>query len=301
MSVERIRSKLKQSGMRGLVAAGAHRVANFIDAPPRVDQRLAHQALAHLVLSRYVSLTGKHILEVGGAQACVSVMPFLRDGAASAIVSGLGHIDREVVSDQYDLRVQRANALELSSVFGHERFDIVYGLSIIEHIPSPELFLDELHAVLKPGGLAYLEGNPLWSSAKGHHLWVEMGENPKERRATANYLFDSSWPAPSTNPLPDWSHLLMTPDEMRSFLMKNAIPTGDIDCIIEWVFDSDGINRIGLDGIAHAYTGSRLAVLEANTARVDVPPTTLSELRQRHGGGIDYGIAAVSYVLKKAD
>jgi SAM-dependent methyltransferase len=251
MSIGRVRRKLKQSGVRGLVAAGTRRVANFIDAPapPGADLRLAHQASAHLVLSRYVSLTGKHILEVGGAQACVSVMPFLKDGAASAIVSGLDHISQEVVSDQYDLRIQRANALELSSVFGHERFDIVYGLSIIEHIPSPELFLSELHAVLKPGGLAYLEGNPLWSSAKGHHLWVSTdGPYP----TTANYLFDPTWPAQSTNPLPDWAHLLMTPGEMRSFLAKKTIPAGDIDCIMDWVFDSDGINRIGMERIARA-------------------------------------------------
>jgi hypothetical protein len=51
--------------------------------------------------------------------------------------------------------------------------------------------------------------------------------------------------------------------------------------------------------IAEAYTTSRLIVLEANTARVDVPVDVQVALRKQCGHGIDYGIFGVTYVLAK--
>jgi SAM-dependent methyltransferase len=161
MNSERIKKKLKQSGIRGLFAVALPHIASLIDS---------HQVSAHSVLSRYTSFEGKEVLEVGGAQSCDSVYPFLKDGAASAIVTGLGHISQEQTSKEYNLRVLRADALKISSVFGPCRFDVVYGLSVIEHIPSPKVLLDEVYTVLKPGGFAYFDGNPIWSSARGHHL-----------------------------------------------------------------------------------------------------------------------------------
>lgn len=303
MNSERIKRKLKQSVIRGLSATGLRQVDSLIDSEPKASDfrsnYIVHQASAHSVLSRYASFEGKDVLEVGGAQSCDSIYPFLMDGAASATVTGLSHISQEQTSKNYNLRVLRADALELSSVFGPCSFDIVYGLSIVEHIPSPRVFLDEVYAVLKPGGLAYFEGNPIWSSPKGHHLWVATWGGAYKNKAKANYLF-SEWPgATSTNPLPDWSHLLMTPDRMREYLTEKLIASTDIDCIIDWVFYSDQVNRISMTEIAEAYTNSMLIVLEANTIRVDVPCDIQATLRERCGDGIDYGISGVTYVLAK--
>jgi SAM-dependent methyltransferase len=224
----------------------------------------------------------------------------LKNGAASAIVTGLDHISEEKISGEYNLRVMRADALKLTSVFEPNQFDAIYGLSIIEHIPSPQIFLDQIYTMLKPRGLAYFEGNPIWSSPKGHHLWIATWGGPYQNRTTANYLF-SEWPgAASTNPLPDWSHLLMTPDQMRGHLIEKSIPGNDIDCIIDWVFHSNELNRINMTEIAEAYTNSKLTVLEANSFKVDVPHDISTDLRKRCGDGIDYGIDGVTYVLAKS-
>lgn len=258
-----------------------------------------HQLSAHRALSRYSSFRGKNILEIGGAQSCDSAYPFLMDGAASAIVTGLDHISEEKISSEYNLRVMRADALQLTSLFEPNQFDVVYGLSIVEHIPTPKVFLDQVYSVLKPGGLAYFEGDPIWSSPKGHHLWVATWGGPYKNRTSANYLFSEWAGAASTNPLPDWSHLLMAPDQMKEYLAEKSIPAQDIDCIIDWVFHSNEVNRIDMTEIAEAYTNSGLIVLEANSVRVDVPGTTLADLRRRYGDGIDYGINGVTYVLAK--
>lgn len=261
---------------------------------------LNHQTSAYRVLSRYTSFEGKDILEVGGAQSCESIYPFLKEGAVSAVVTGLNHISEERVSEDYNLRILRADALKLSSVFKPCSFDVIYGLSVVEHIPQPKTFLEEIYTVLKPGGFCYFEGNPIWSSAKGHHLWIATWGGEYQNKTTANYLF-SEWPGqPSTNPLPDWSHLLMTTSEMEEYLAEKKIPSGDIDCIIDWVFRSDEINRINMSEIAEAYTTSGLITLEANISRVEVPNDIHAELRNRYWDDVDYGIQGISYVLSKS-
>lgn len=301
MNFERINKKLKQSGIRGLFAAALRRAASLADEGEKSknNRRLRRNEAAHGTLSRYTSFENKHILEVGGTQACDSAYAFLNDKAASATVTGLDHISQEQTSKEDNLRILRADALKLSSVFEPCQFDVVYGLAIVEHIPSPNVFLDEVYTVLKPGGLAYFTGNPIWSSPTGHHLYVATWGGPYQNRATANYLYRGRPDVVSTNPLPDWSHLLMTPDQMRGYLTEKSIPSADIDCIVDWVFYFDGVNRINMSEIAEAYTSSKLIVLEANTNRVDVPSDIQTALRKRCGDGVDYGITGVTYVLVK--
>ena len=301
--LEHIKKKIKQAGIHCLSTTALRTAPNITDCKPKESSYksdfMLYQESAYRVLSRYTSFKGKNVLEVGGAQSCDSVYPFLADGAASAVVTGLNHISQEIISKEYNLIVLRSDALKLSKVFGPCQFDVIYGLSIVEHIPSPKVFLDEVYTVLKPGGLAYFEGSPIWSSPKGHHLWVATWGGAYQNLATANYLF-SEWPdTVSTNPLPDWSHLLMTPDQMREYLTKKVIPSTDVDCIIDWVFYSDEVNRINMSEIAEAYTGSRLIVLEANTVRFDVPRDILTDLRKQNKDTIDYGISGVTYVLAK--
>jgi SAM-dependent methyltransferase len=297
MRLSRIKKKLKHSGFRGLLASGMRRAASHIES--RSLEYPSYQSSAHRVLSRYTSFEGKHVLEIGGAQSCESAYPFLKDGAASVIVTGLDHISQEQTNRERNLRILRADALSLSSVFEPSSFDVVYGLSIVEHIPSPKVFLDEVYRVLKPGGVAYFEGNPLWSSPKGHHLWVATWGGAYQHKATANYLFNE-WPSEeSTNPLPDWSHLLMTHDQMREYLAAESLPSADIECIIDWVYYSDQVNRLNMSEIAEAYTTSKLIVLEANTLRYDVPRDVELALRKHCGDGIDYGTFGISYVLAR--
>jgi ubiquinone/menaquinone biosynthesis C-methylase UbiE len=189
-----------------------YKVANRIDGYAKVplDTKtsgpLSHQHSAHRVLSRYTSFKGKAVLEIGGAQSCDSAHPFIQDGADQVVVTGLDHITGEQQGLLPGLSIMRADALDLSSIFPPNSFDIVYGLSILEHIPCPSRFIEEVYRVLMAGGICYLEGSPLWSSPKGHHIWLSASYSP----STANYFF-SGWPGiESTNPLSDWSHLLMT-------------------------------------------------------------------------------------------
>ena len=292
--LKKLIGECQQAGCRHTIAGSLRKAADRIggDAP-------GHQLAAHHVLSRYMSFEDKDILEVGGGQSCDSARPFLESGASRVVVTGLDHIETEQADSSKRLNILRADALELSKVFAPCSFDAIYGLSVIEHIPSPKLFMKEVFTALKPGGVAYFEGNPIWSSPKGHHLWVATWGGGYQNKATANYLF-SEWPnVKSANPLPDWSHLLMSQGEMGDYLSGKRIPDEDVDCIIDWVFHCDDINRLTMTEIAEAYTTSRLTVLDANTWRANLPHDTLMALNRAKGDRIDYGIAGVSYVLGK--
>lgn len=297
MILSRIKKKLKKSGFKGLFASSLRRLAGHLDGSSTIYP--SHQTTAHSVLSRYTSFDGKDVLEIGGNQSCESAYPFLADGANSVVVSGLDQISYEQVNKEQNIRILRADALSLSKFFEPCSFDVIYGLSIVEHIISPKVFLNEVYKVLKPGGIAYFEGDPIWSSPKGHHLWVATWGGAYQYKSTANYLFDESPSRKSTNPLPDWSHLLMTQEQMREHLLAESLPNSDIECIIDWVYHSEQVNRLNMTEIADAYTNSELIVLEANTSRFDVPPDIELALRKKCGDGIDYGISSVSYVLAK--
>lgn len=328
MNFIRIKEKLNQSGYLGLSAAAMRMLARRLDAiainrtkelteceeksrtkeqpigkdeVPTLDspEYAFHQESAYRILSRYMSMKDKDVLEVGGAQSGASGKPFLKDGARSVTISGLDHISQEQTTEDPRMRVVKANGLALTQDFEPCSIDVIYGLSLIEHIPKPEVFLQEIFEVLRPGGLVYLEGNPLWSSAVGHHVWVANWGGKYQGKTTANYLFNDVMNVVATNPLPDWSHLLMSRGQMTDYLISKSIPSGDIDCIIDWVYEEDNVNRLDSRRIADAYATSKLTMLEAVINRRNVPGPVLEELRKKHGEGIDYGIDGVVYVLAK--
>jgi SAM-dependent methyltransferase len=282
--------------------SGPHpRVLERIDVLTEAERKISKsvQFASYKVLSGHMTFEGRDVLEIGGAQSCESMYPFLEGGAASGVVSGLGHVTEESKSDRYNLRVIRADGLRLHEVFQPDSFDIVYGVSIVEHVPCPAIFVEQIHSVLRPGGIAFIQGGPLWSSPKGHHLWVSPTMEAYRDKATAHYSFAKKPHLGATNPLPDWSHLLMSPEEMSNYLSRLSIPHSDIECIIDWVFEASTINRLTFEQIAEAYTNSRLTVLEVIADKVEVPDLAQAALRERFGMDQAWGICNVQYVLKK--
>jgi SAM-dependent methyltransferase len=314
--LNRIRSKIKQKSLAGLpgavvrhlIGAKDHHQKQGDQSPginqdrlPKLEtpEYIVFQETPQKTLRRYISLKGKEVLEIGGSQSCISANAFLRDEAKSVTVTGLDHVSEEAISTDQRIKIARVNGLELRKHFAPNSFDVVFGLSIIEHIPNPKRFIEQVHYVLKPGGLAYFEGNPLWSSPKGHHLWVASWGGNYMNKTSANYLFSEFAGTVSSNPVPDWGHLLFSEEGLRNHLRDQSIPETDIDCIIHWIYASDEVNRLSFGLISEAYTNSGLTTLEANAQRDDVPEEVLQQLRQKYGDGNDYGIFGITYVLRK--
>jgi SAM-dependent methyltransferase len=262
---------------------------------------VAFQQMPARVIARYLNLSGCQVLEIGGAQAALSARAFLDAGAARVVVTGLDHIEQAEESKDQRLVILQADALDLLHHLQPASFDVVFGLSIIEHIHNPGLFLQQVQAVLKPGGLALFEGYPLWTSALGHHLWVASWGGSYQGRSSGNYLFAPIAAVTSSNPVPDWGHLLMCEAELEHVLQAQSLPGQDIACILNWIYHNPELNRLDSTSICSAYTTSGLTVLEANIKRQDVPADILTKLRELHGERIDYGLSGLVIVLAKPE
>ncbi|MFC4621199.1 methyltransferase domain-containing protein [Comamonas nitrativorans] len=254
---------------------------------------MSHQLLAYNKLSHYVNFSGKIILEIGGNQKMESVVPFMKSGADKIFVTGLGHISKNNIFHDGRIEILRANGHDIRSIFGDNIFDCIYGLSIVEHITQLSNFLEQVFYVLKPGGLAFFEGSPIWSSKKGHHLWV--------RKKNINYLFDPLFPAdtPVINPIPDWGHLLFGRDELKSIILRQQIPDDDVELIMNWIFNNPEINRYFHRDISVSFSSCPLITLEIGNDCEVVPAEVLNILRAKHGSMNNYGVNRVQYVLAK--
>lgn len=127
-------------------------------------------------------IEGAHILEVGGA-----------DGVLGGLISSVA--SRVIVADTFDTQNQYAgqfpkllkekferngHSLDLSKIefqvadamampYRDGLFDIVLSRAL-QHVADPFVALQEVLRVLKPGGVAYLTFDSIWTSAEGSHF-----------------------------------------------------------------------------------------------------------------------------------
>lgn len=131
------------------------------------------------------------------------------------------------------------NAQDLA--FADESFDLVVSMSTFEHIADVPKALSEIHRVLRPAGAVLLTFEPLWTCAYGHHL----------------HHF-----GPVSRVVPDWAHLLWDRRQMRAYLegkWPDDAPL-NIDQTIEWIYDNEVINRIGIVEMREHFASSSFQV-----------------------------------------
>ena len=109
--------------------------------------------------------------------------------------------------------------------------DVVFGIALLEHLSDPKKIAKEIKRILKPGGVAYLEGCPMWSGPLGHHIYCEFPDK--------SYHFNDA-----TNPFAMWEHLYYDTDkEMEAALIRKGIPETHSKDIAEWIMNSSEVSR----------------------------------------------------------
>lgn len=172
--------------------------------------------------------------------------------------------------------------------FKNASFDAVVSVATLEHVNGLDEFFAEVARVLTPGGVFYTSFGPLWSSARGHHVFARHGA--KEARF---------WKA-GRNPIPDHAHLLMTPEELRRELGEGPCAAELIEPIIDWVYRSDAINRHFFEDYLEAFSRSELLVQSLCRGSVKAPePEAGRALAVRYGAGRDFECAVLNVVLRK--
>lgn len=87
-------------------------------------------------------------------------------------------------------------------VYRDASFDFVCSFNAFEHIPDPVLALSEVARVLRPGGIAYVTFDPIWTADTGSH-------------------FQGRVPQP-------WAHLVLSEDDFAARMQAAGADAGEV-------------------------------------------------------------------------
>lgn len=168
----------------------------------------------------------------------------------------------------------------------HGRFDAAFSIAAFEHFENPATALAGIHAALKPGGRLFAMFSPIWSAYNGHHL-------PSIRdRSGRTFSFAQS-------PVPPWAHLLMQPEELRAYLLRETDAEAAQE-ILFYVFESRHINRLFSEDYEAVCRASPFHVERCEpTFPVQVPAPVREALRARYPGRAHFENSGLLLVLRK--
>lgn len=167
-------------------------------------------------------------------------------------------------------------------------FDAVLSVATLEHMNGIKAFLWQVARVLRPKGLFFTSFGPIWSSAKGHHVYAKSG------------LKEARFWKPGRNPIPDYAHLLMTPEDMRKFLNEGPCCEELIDPIIEWIYYGDGINRCHFEEYIEAFQKSSLEIQSVWFSNDGNPDEeTREKLHSKYGANRNFTCSEISVIVRK--
>lgn len=189
-----------------------------------------------------IDVRGKRVLEVGSDYHLASARLFMANGADSVVATNIGDWKSdESLPDRVEFRVGDASDLDLPD----QSFDIIYGIAIIEHVPNFERLCKAIKRLLKPDGVVYFQGCPMWAGSLGHHVWYSPDTDGEYEATFAAGGGKKSKPMQysftKNNPIPDWAHLAMSPEELETLLVEEQqLPHSHAEGIVKYVHNLDG-------------------------------------------------------------
>jgi len=227
-----------------------------------------------------IGLLGRDVLEVGGA---IPPEAARETGARSWTAFYLEAQPRR--EPGWELFAADARRLPWPDA----SFDVAFSSCAFEHVQQLGLALAEIERVLRPGGALVTSFAPIWSYARGHHLWELDGSGRR-------IMF--------MDPVvPRFAHLLCDEAELGWYLAI-ALGRETGERTTRYVFRSPCINRLFEGDYRRLFERSGLAAdgLEPQRpwAAEDVPSARLAaELAGRHPQGGDFATPGFRGVLRK--
>lgn len=175
-------------------------------------------------LLKKVYVKNKKIMEIGSDYHLISARLLKAHGARQVVATNLSYWKSDEPLPQ-GVSFKQVDASKKN--FDENSFDIIFGVAIIEHIMDFEKMLLEIKRILKKDGVVYLQGSPLWTSSKGHHVWYITPDHEYK------FIDDKT-------PIDPWSHLVLSTDEFKSNLMNKDVSEDDADGIINYIYNLDG-------------------------------------------------------------
>jgi len=208
------------------------------------------------------SLKGGIVLEIASLRNATAER-LLDMGAESVICSNIAKDAQVVQSD----RISYVMADATDTGFGSATFDVVFGRAILEHINPMSNLRDEIIRILKPGGIFYLDGGPMWCSPGGHHLWLRAPSGH-------HYYFPDE-----DCPIHSWEHLLLSEEEMVRALQRRHVDERDVQAIVHYIYHTEGQNRLPTSAVCEAFLKDTIldVVIIRNDYRIAPPMHLVSK------------------------
>lgn len=199
-------------------------------------------------------VNGKVVLELASDPWFIAAKRFRTLGAKRVIASDMTE-NWQAIPD-HSIDTGTIDARTVDQTLGRNVCDVVFGVNILEHLYNIDAVLESIYYTLKPGGLCFLHGHPIWTSARGHHAMLGY--------KGAQLVFHDP-----RNPIPMWGHLYLTPENMRIALAECSDEI--IEAAIDWSFSSSEINRTPRREILNTASRSPLIIESVQEDSLEYP------------------------------
>jgi len=249
------------------------------------QKRRAEMARKIETMTRFRALAGATVLEIGADKDSISAGMLCDAGAARVISTNFDPDWPHDVRGAVERRPLDARLIGESCEA--RSLDVIFGVAVLEHIDGLGAFFAGVRRALKPGGLLFVHGGPIWSSAIGHHLKLDCGPRA--------YRFSDA----KHNPVRSWTHLFLSKDQMTADLAAR-VPAEDAQAIASAIYDTPDQNRQGYRAINDAFAASGLSLVERFDNAFNPPPPDVREAIERgpYGGQERYDVTGVTFVAR---
>jgi ubiquinone/menaquinone biosynthesis C-methylase UbiE len=223
------------------------------------------------ILNRFYEINNVQdqvVLEVGGSTSLAVPYELERRGAKEIVTVSINKsFKTQKINERITAMQKNASNLE----FADEYFDSIFSVATLEHITNLSAVLKELYRVLKPNGIMYFEGGPMWSSSVGSHYNFSIGD--------VNYHYNK-------NPiLLDWEHLYSDAATIANRL-KEQYSHEIIHKLLDDVYTNPHINRCFPSELLEIISNSSFKIiftkLEIWRHNKTIPPEVKAEIVKRH-------------------
>lgn len=176
------------------------------------------------------SFENEIVIEMGSDISLSTAQGILRLGASKVYAINPAFPDNMVSPDKRIIPIkstgENANLHESCA-------DVIFGIALLEHVHEIESFAKECKRMLKPDGICFLQGNPMWTCAVGHHTYIRNIPGSGN-----SYVFTH------TTPWEDWEHLCITTRlEAEHVLRQRRLPETDIPVLVHNLMDDPHISK----------------------------------------------------------
>ena len=251
------------------------------------EKRREDMARKIAAAARHHDFAGATVLEIGADRHGVSTAMLAETGAARVISTNFRDDWPEGLDGTIERR--RLDARRIAQSFEPGSIDIVFGVAILEHIDGLDAFFSGVRHALRPGGLLFAHGGPIWTSAKGHHVGF-AGE-------AMEYRFGNA----AANPIRDGTHLGFDKQGLADDMIARGIHAGDAANIAAQIYEDPDRNRTGFRSLCESFGRSRLTLIERIDNAFAAPPSDLLKRIERGAwrGEERYDVSGVTFVARR--